>query len=234
VYQLELGLKSINCPLENVLKLALGGTAVGTGLNAPKGFDVLAAKKIAEITGYPFVTSPNKFAALAAHCPVVETSGALKNIAVSIMKIANDTRFLGSGPRCGIGEINLPANEPGSSIMPGKVNPTQNEAISMVCCQVVGNDTAVNIAGMQGHFQLNVFKPVMIHNLLESATLLGNACVSFCDNCVVGITPNLPNIKKHLENSLILISVMKIQQKLLKKPIPKEQPLKKLLLNPGC
>jgi fumarate hydratase class II len=208
VYQLELGLNSINCILENVLRLALGGTAVGTGLNAPKGFDVLAAKKIAEITGYPFVTSPNKFACLAAHCPIVETSGALKNVAVSIMKIANDTRFLGSGPRCGIGEINLPANEPGSSIMPGKVNPTQNEAITMVCCQVVGNDTAVNIAGMQGHFQLNVFKPVMIHNLLESATLLGDACVSFCDNCVVGITPNLANIKKHLENSLMLVTAL--------------------------
>lgn len=207
-FQLQNGLNCMTCALEEILRLALGGTAVGTGLNAPKGFDVLAAKKIAEITGYPFETSPNKFAALASHGPVVQLSGVLKNLAVSIMKIANDTRLLGSGPRCGIGEINLPANEPGSSIMPGKVNPTQNEAITMVCSQVIGNDTAINIAGMQGHFQLNVFKPVMIHNLLESATLLGDACVSFCDNCVVGITPNLTNIKKNLENSLMLVTAL--------------------------
>jgi fumarate hydratase class II len=208
VSQLDHGLNALKATLDHLLELALGGTAVGTGLNTPKGYDVLVAKKIAEITGNPFVTAENKFESLAAHDAMVETSGALKTLAVSLMKIGNDTRLLGSGPRCGIGEINLPANEPGSSIMPGKVNPTQNEALTMVCTQVIGNDTAISVGGMQGHFQLNVFKPVMISNLLESARLLGDACVSFNDNCAVGIEPNLVNIKKNLENSLMLVTAL--------------------------
>ncbi len=208
VSQLDHGLKALIATFDHLLELALGGTAVGTGLNTPKGYDVLVAAKIAEITGNPFITAENKFESLAAHDAIVETSGALKTLAVSLMKIGNDTRLLGSGPRCGIGEINLPANEPGSSIMPGKVNPTQNEALTMVCAQVIGNDTAISIGGMQGHFQLNVFKPVMISNLLESARLLGDACVSFNDNCAVGIEPNLVNIKKNLENSLMLVTAL--------------------------
>ncbi len=208
VSQLDHGLKSLECTLSHLSELALGGTAVGTGLNTPKGYDVLVANKIAELTGNPFITAENKFESLAAHDAIVEASGALKTLAVSLMKIGNDTRLLGSGPRCGIGEINLPANEPGSSIMPGKVNPTQNEALTMVCAQVIGNDTAISIGGMQGHYQLNVFKPVMIMNLLESARLLGDACVSFNVNCVVGIEPNYDNIKKNLQNSLMLVTAL--------------------------
>jgi fumarate hydratase class II len=194
--------------LPHLSELALGGTAVGTGLNAPKGYDVLVAKKIAELTGYPFITAPNKFEALSAHDAIVETSGALKTLAVSLMKIANDTRLLASGPRCGIGEIFLPENEPGSSIMPGKVNPTQNEALSMVCAQVIGNDAAINIAATHGHFQLHVFKPMIILNFLQSARLLGDACVSFNDNCAVGIQPNLDNINKNLNNTLMLVTAL--------------------------
>jgi fumarate hydratase class II len=186
----------------------LGGTAVGTGLNAPKGYDVLVAKKIAELTGYPFVTAPNKFESLAAHDAMVELSGALKRAAVSLMKVANDIRMLSSGPRCGIGEIVIPDNEPGSSIMPGKVNPTQPEAMTMVCAQVMGNDVAVSIGGSSGHFELNVFKPVIAANVLQSARLLGDACVSFNDNCAVGIEPNLPVIRRHLENSLMLVTAL--------------------------
>ncbi len=208
VSQLDHGLRALKNTLAHLSELALGGTAVGTGLNTPKGYDVLVAKKIAELTGNPFVTAENKFESLAAHDAIVETSGALKTLAVSLMKIANDTRLLGSGPRCGIGEINLPANEPGSSIMPGKVNPTQNEALTMVCAQVIGNDMAIAVGGMQGHYQLNVFKPVMIKNLLESARLLGDACVSFTVNCVVGIEPNYENIKKNLNNSLMLVTAL--------------------------
>lgn len=206
--QVEHGITAIKNSLAHVSELALGGTAVGTGLNTPKGYDVLVAKKIAELTGYPFITAPNKFESLAAHDAIVESSGALKTLAVSLMKIANDIRMLGSGPRCGIGEINLPANEPGSSIMPGKVNPTQCEALTMVCTQVIGNDMAIAVGGMQGHYQLNVFKPVMIYNFLQSARLLGDACVSFNDNCVVGIEPNLQNIKTNLENSLMLVTAL--------------------------
>jgi fumarate hydratase class II len=208
VSQLDHGLRALENTLPHLSELALGGTAVGTGLNTPKGYDVLVAKKIAELTGNPFVTAENKFESLAAHDAIVETSGALKTLAVSLMKIANDTRLLGSGPRCGIGEINLPANEPGSSIMPGKVNPTQNEALTMVCAQVIGNDMTIAVGGMQGHYQLNVFKPVMIKNLLESARLLGDACVSFTVNCVVGIEPNYENIKKNLNNSLMLVTAL--------------------------
>ena len=206
--QLDHGLKSLEHTLAHLSELALGGTAVGTGLNTPKGYDVLVAKKITELTGNPFVTAENKFESLAAHDAIVEASGALKTLAVSLMKIGNDTRLLGSGPRCGVGEINLPANEPGSSIMPGKVNPTQNEALTMVCTQVIGNDMAIAVGGMQGHYQLNVFKPVMIKNLLESARLLGDACVSFTVNCVVGIEPNYENIKKNLQNSLMLVTAL--------------------------
>lgn len=208
VSQLEHGIKALNNTLDHLSELALGGTAVGTGLNTPKGYDVLVAKKISELTGYPFKTAPNKFESLAAHDAIVETSGALKTLAVSLMKIANDTRLLASGPRCGIGEIKLPENEPGSSIMPGKVNPTQNEALTMVCAQVIGCDAAITIAGTHGHLQLNVFKPVMIYNLLLSARLLGDACVSFNDNCAIGIEPNLPFIKKNLENSLMLVTAL--------------------------
>ena len=191
-----------------ILELALGGTAVGTGLNAPKGYDVLVAGKIADLTGYPFITAPNKFEALSAHDAMVELSGALKRSAVSLMKIANDVRMLSSGPRCGIGEIIIPDNEPGSSIMPGKVNPTQPEALTMVCAQVIGNDTAVSIGGATGHFELNVFKPVIASNVLQSARLLGDACVSFNDNCAVGIEPNHEVIKKHLQNSLMLVTAL--------------------------
>ncbi|MEO1654193.1 MAG: class II fumarate hydratase [Bacteroidota bacterium] len=203
VAQLDFGLKALENTLPHLQELALGGTAVGTGLNTPEGYDVLVAKKIAELTGHPFHTAGNKFEALAAHDAMVETSGALKQLAVSLMKIGNDIRMLSSGPRSGIGEILIPANEPGSSIMPGKVNPTQCEALTMVCCQVVGNDVAISTGGMTGHFELNVFKPLMIHNLLESARLLGDACQSFNNNCAVGIEPNRERIKEHLENSLM-------------------------------
>ncbi|MFC2086439.1 lyase family protein, partial [Bacteroidota bacterium] len=206
--QLNYGLKALKNTLPHLAEVALGGTAVGTGLNTPKGYSKRVAEIIADLTGYPFVTAPNKFEGLAAHDAVVETSGALKQLAVSLMKIAHDIRVLGSGPRCGIGEINLPENEPGSSIMPGKVNPTQVEAITMVCAQVIGNDVSISIGGMNGHYQLNVFKPVMISNLLESARLLGDACVSFNNNCVVGITANEANIKKNLENSLMLVTAL--------------------------
>lgn len=208
VQQLDNAIRAIENALELVTQLALGGTAVGTGLNAPKGYDVLVARYIAELTGYPFVTAPNKFEALAAHDAMVELSGALKKAAVALMKIANDIRMLASGPRCGIGEILIPDNEPGSSIMPGKVNPTQPEALTMVCAQVVGNDVAVSIGGMNGHFELNVFKPLIAANVLQSARLLGDACVSFADKCAAGIEPNLPVIRKHLENSLMLVTAL--------------------------
>lgn len=206
--QIEGSIRSIEHALIAILELALGGTAVGTGLNTPKGYDVLVAKKIAEFTGFPFVTAKNKFESLAAHDAMVDLSGALKRTAVSLMKIGNDIRMLSSGPRCGIGEIIIPDNEPGSSIMPGKVNPTQPEALTMVCAQVIGNDTAVSIAGSNGHFELNVFKPVIASNVLESAELLGDACTSFTKNCVVGIVPNRENIQKHLENSLMLVTAL--------------------------
>ncbi len=208
VQQIDNSIRAINNALVMVAELALGGTAVGTGLNTPKGYDVLVAQKIADLTGYPFVTAPNKFEALAAHDAMVELSGALKRSAVSLMKIANDIRMLSSGPRCGIGEIIIPDNEPGSSIMPGKVNPTQPEAITMVCAQVIGNDVAVSFGGANGHFELNVFKPVIASNVLQSARLIGDACVSFNDKCAVGIEPNLPVIKQHLENSLMLVTAL--------------------------
>ncbi len=187
VSQLDHGLKAMKNTLPHLSELALGGTAVGTGINTPEGFAAVVADKIAAITGLPFVTAENKFESLAAHDALVEASGALKTVAVSLMKIANDVRLLASGPRCGIGEVSIPSNEPGSSIMPGKVNPTQCEALTMVCAQVIGNDTAITIGGMNGHFELNVFKPVMIYNLLMSARLIGDACRSFNDNCAVGI-----------------------------------------------
>lgn len=206
VQQIDNSMRAIKNALEAVRELALGGTAVGTGLNTPKGYDVLVAKKIAELTGYTFITAPNKFEALAAHDAMVELSGALKRAAVSFMKIANDIRMLSSGPRSGIGEIVIPDNEPGSSIMPGKVNPTQPEAMTMVCAQIMGNDVAVSVGGSMGHFELNVFKPVIAANVLQSARLLGDACVSFNDKCAVGIEPNLPIIKQHMENSLMLVT----------------------------
>lgn len=208
VTQIDNSIRTINNALEMVAELALGGTAVGTGLNTPKGYDVLVAKKIAEFTGLPFITAKNKFEALAAHDAMVELSGALKRSAVSLMKIANDIRMLSSGPRCGIGEIIIPDNEPGSSIMPGKVNPTQPEALTMVCAQVMGNDMAVSVAGSNGHFELNVFKPVIAYNVLQSARLIGDACVSFTDNCAIGIQANLPVVKKHLDNSLMLVTAL--------------------------
>ncbi|MBM3185886.1 MAG: class II fumarate hydratase, partial [Bacteroidetes bacterium] len=208
VTQIDNSVRAINNALVAVTELALGGTAVGTGLNTPKGYDVLVAKKIAEFTGLPFVTAKNKFEALAAHDAMVELSGALKRAAVALMKIANDIRMLSSGPRCGIGEIIIPDNEPGSSIMPGKVNPTQPEALTMVCAQVMGNDMAVAVAGSNGHFELNVFKPVIAYNVLQSARLIGDACVSFADNCAVGIEANLPMVKQHLNNSLMLVTAL--------------------------
>ena len=208
VSQLDHGLIAIKNTLPHLTELALGGTAVGTGLNTPAGYDKLVASKIADLTGYPFVTASNKFESLSAHDAMVETSGALKALAVSLMHIANNLRMLASGPRCGISEIIFPSNEPGSSIMPGKVNPTQAEALTMVCAQVIGNDAAITAGGMQGHFQLNVFKPVMVYNLLMSARLIGDACVSFNDNCATGIEPNYPYIKKNLENSLMLVTAL--------------------------
>src|ERR1044071_2382815 len=206
VQQIDNGIRALKNALEAVKELALGGTAVGTGLNTPKGYDVLVAKKIADLTGLPFVTAPNKFEALAAHDAMVELSGALKRVAVSLMKVANDIRMLSSGPRSGIGEIIIPDNEPGSSIMPGKVNPTQPEALTMVCAQVMGNDVAVSVGGSMGHFELNVFKPVIAANVLQSARLIGDACVSFTEKCADGIEPNLPVLKQHLENSLMLVT----------------------------
>ncbi|HMI65182.1 MAG TPA: class II fumarate hydratase [Cyclobacteriaceae bacterium] len=208
VQQIDNSIRALNNALVAVRELALGGTAVGTGLNTPPGYDVLVAKKIAELTGLPFITAPNKFEALAAHDAMVELSGALKRSSVSLMKIANDIRMLSSGPRSGIGEIIIPDNEPGSSIMPGKVNPTQPEAMTMVCAQVIGNDVAVSVGGASGHFELNVFKPMIASNVLQSARLIGDACVSFSDKCAVGIEPNLPVIKRHMENSLMLVTAL--------------------------
>ena len=208
VSQLDHGLKALDNTLSHLSELALGGTAVGTGLNTPEGYASLVAEKIAHLSGHPFVSAQNKFEALAAHDAIVETSGALKQLAVSLMKIANDIRMLSSGPRSGIGEILIPENEPGSSIMPGKVNPTQCEALTMVCAQVVGNDTAISVGGMSGHFELNVFKPLMAYNLLTSATLLGDACLSFDEHCAVGIEPNHAVIKEKLEKSLMLVTAL--------------------------
>ncbi len=208
VSQLDHGIKALKNTLEHLSELALGGTAVGTGLNTPAGYAELVAQKIAENSGLPFVTAANKFEALAAHDAIVETHGALKQLAVSLMKIGNDIRMLASGPRSGIGEIIIPENEPGSSIMPGKVNPTQTEALTMVCAQVIGNDVAVSAGGMYGHFELNVFKPMMVYNLLTSARLIGDACESFNDNCAIGIEPNHPVIKEKLENSLMLVTAL--------------------------
>ena len=208
VAQLDYAMKAISNTLDHLQEIALGGTAVGTGLNTPKGYDVLVAKYISEFTGLSFETAPNKFEALAAHDAIVETHGALKQLAVSLYKIAQDIRFLASGPRSGIGEIHIPENEPGSSIMPGKVNPTQNEAMTMVCAQVLGNDTTISFAGTQGNFELNVFKPVMAYNFLQSAQLLGDACISFNDHCAVGIEPNEPRIKELVEKSLMLVTAL--------------------------
>jgi fumarate hydratase class II len=206
--QLTYGVKALKSTMEHLSELALGGTAVGTGLNTPEGYDTTVAGYIAKFTGLPFKTAPNKFESLAAHDAVVESHGALKQIAVSLMKIANDIRLLASGPRSGIGELLIPENEPGSSIMPGKVNPTQAEALTMVCTQVMGNDVTVSIAGSNGHFDLNVFKPVMIYNFLQSAVLLGDASIAFNDNCAAGIKPNKERIKMHLDNSLMLVTAL--------------------------
>ncbi len=206
--QLEHGLKALENTFEHLSELALGGTAVGTGLNTPLGYDVLVAENIAKFTNLPFKTAINKFESLAAHDAIVETSGALKRLAVSLMKIGNDIRMLASGPRCGIGEIEIPTNEPGSSIMPGKINPTQAEALTMVCAQVIGLDTALSVGGMNGHFELNVFKPMMAYNLLTSSRLLGDASLSFNENCVIGIKPNKPVIKAKLEKSLMLVTAL--------------------------
>jgi fumarate hydratase class II len=208
VSQLDHGLKAINNTLAHLSELALGGTAVGTGINTPEGYDVNVAKHIANLTNLPFVTAENKFEALAAHDAIVEAHGALKTVAVSLMKIANDIRMLSSGPRSGIGELFIPDNEPGSSIMPGKVNPTQCEALTMIAAQVMGNDVAINIGGATGHFELNVFKPVMIYNFLHSARLIADGCVSFNDKCAVGLAPIEANIKKHVDNSLMLVTAL--------------------------
>ena len=208
VSQLDHGLRALNNTLPHLAELALGGTAVGTGINTPPGYAEVVARYIAQFTDLPFITAENKFEALAAHDALVETHGALKQLAVSLMKIANDIRMLASGPRSGIGEIMIPANEPGSSIMPGKVNPTQAEALTMVCAQVMGNDVAVSVGGMYGHYELNVFKPLMASNLLTSARLIGDACVSFNDNCAIGIEPNYPILKKNLDNSLMLVTAL--------------------------
>tara|TARA_R110002049_G_scaffold270092_5_gene447100 strand:- start:1794 stop:3191 length:1398 start_codon:yes stop_codon:yes gene_type:complete len=208
VSQLNHGLKALENTLPHLSELALGGTAVGTGLNTPSGYDVLVAKYIAEFTGLPFITAENKFEALAAHDAIVESHGALKQLAVSLNKIANDIRMMASGPRSGIGEIIIPANEPGSSIMPGKVNPTQCEALTMVCAQVMGNDVAISVGGTQGHYELNVFKPMMAANILQSAELIGDACASFTINCAVGIEPNHAIIKELLNNSLMLVTAL--------------------------
>ncbi|MEL6846242.1 MAG: class II fumarate hydratase, partial [Bacteroidota bacterium] len=206
--QLSKGIETILDSLTHLEELALGGTAVGTGLNTPSGYAERVAQHIAELTDQPFRTADNKFEALSAHDAMVEASGALKRVAVSLMHIGNNIRMLASGPRCGIGEISIPANEPGSSIMPGKVNPTQAEALTMACAQVIGNDTAVSVAGTHGQFQLNVFKPMMIHNVLMSARLIGDACESFNNNLAVGIEPNRPRIKHLLNNSLMLVTAL--------------------------
>ncbi|WP_298351216.1 class II fumarate hydratase [uncultured Dokdonia sp.] len=208
VSQLDHGLKALENTLDHLAELALGGTAVGTGLNTPKGYAKRVSEYMAEFSGHPFRTADNKFEALAAHDAIVETHGALKQLAVSLNKIANDIRLMASGPRSGIGEISIPANEPGSSIMPGKVNPTQCEALTMVCAQVMGNDVAVGVGGMQGHYELNVFKPMMASNLLQSAQLIGDACVSFSEHCASGIEPNDARIKELLDNSLMLVTAL--------------------------
>jgi len=208
VSQLDHCLKAIKNTLSHLSELALGGTAVGTGINTPKGYDVKVAEYIAQFTGLPFITAENKFEALAAHDAMVESHGALKQLAVALMKIANDIRMMASGPRSGIGEIFIPENEPGSSIMPGKVNPTQSEALTMVAAQVMGNDVTISIGGSNGHYELNVFKPVIAANFLQSARLLGDACVSFNDHCAIGIEPNYDGIKKHVNNSLMLVTAL--------------------------
>ncbi len=208
VSQLNHGIKALKNTLAHLSEIALGGTAVGTGINTPEGYSELVAKKIAQFTGLPIITAENKFEALAAHDAIVESHGALKQLAVSLNKISNDIRMLASGPRSGIGEIVIPANEPGSSIMPGKVNPTQCEALTMVCAQVMGNDVAISVGGMQGQYELNVFKPVMAANFLQSARLIGDACISFDENCAVGIEPNSERIKEHLDNSLMLVTAL--------------------------
>ncbi len=206
--QIEYGIKAIKNTLDHLSEIALGGTAVGTGINSPKGYDKIVANYISEFTGITFKTAKNKFEALAAHDAIVETHGALKQVAVSLNKIANDIRLLASGPRSGIGEIIIPSNEPGSSIMPGKVNPTQCEALTMVCAQVIGNDTSISVGGMQGHYELNVFKPLMAKNILESARLIADACASFNTNCCEGIEPNLSRISFNLNNSLMLVTAL--------------------------
>ncbi len=206
--QIEHGIRALENTLPHLLELALGGTAVGTGINAPKEFPVMVAQKIAKLTGYPFITAPNKFEALASHDAMVESHGALKQIAISLMKIANDIRVMASGPRSGIAELTLPANEPGSSIMPGKVNPTQIEALTMVCAQVIGNDSAISVGAMNGHFELNVFKPMIIQNFLQSAILLAQAIRSFIVNAMDGLEPNISNIERNLNNSLMLITAL--------------------------
>jgi fumarate hydratase class II len=208
VAQLNHGMRALNNTLSHLGELALGGTAVGTGLNAPKGYSELVAKKIAEFSGLPFTSAPNKFEALAAHDGIVESHGALKQLAVSLNKIANDIRMMASGPRSGIGEIHIPENEPGSSIMPGKVNPTQCEALTMVCAQVMGNDVAITVGGTQGHYELNVFKPMMAYNFLQSAELLGDACVSFDEHCASGIEPNHSRIQELVDKSLMLVTAL--------------------------
>jgi fumarate hydratase class II len=208
VQQIDNGIRVLQNALIPVSELALGGSAVGTGLNTPPGYAEKVALKIAGLTGLPFVSAPNKFEALAAHDAMVELSGAFKRCAVSLMKIANDIRFMSSGPRCGIGEIIIPDNEPGSSIMPGKVNPTQAEALTMVCAQIIGNDVAVTIGGSNGHFELNVFKPLIAANVLQSARLIGDACSSFSDNCIAGLRPDYEAIKTHLGNSLMLVTAL--------------------------
>ena len=208
VHMLEADLRRIEYAQKDLFELALGGTAVGTGLNSHPDFAQLVAKEIAKRTELPFISAENKFAQLAAHDAIVAASGALNTLAASLMKIANDMRWLGSGPRCGIGELSLPANEPGSSIMPGKVNPTQSEALTMVCCQVMGNHTAITIGGSQGNFELNVFKPMMIYNLLHSIRLLSDACVAFGERCIDGLEANKENIQKHLDNSLMLVTAL--------------------------
>jgi len=208
VSQLDHGIKALNNTLDHLSEMALGGTAVGTGINTPKGYTAKVAEYIASFTGLPFITAHNKFEALAAHDAIVETHGALKQLAVSLNKIANDIRMMASGPRSGIGEITIPANEPGSSIMPGKVNPTQCEALTMVCAQVMGNDVAITVGATQGHYELNVFKPLLAANILQSATLIGDACVSFTDNCVLGIEPNQKRIDELVHNSLMLVTAL--------------------------
>ncbi len=208
VSQIDHGIEALKNTLPHLSEIALGGTAVGTGINTPNGYDKLVASYIKKFTGLPFITSKNKFESIAAHDAIVETHGALKQIAMSLYKIANDIRMLSSGPRSGIGEIILPSNEPGSSIMPGKINPTQCEALTMVCAQIMGNDTSISFAGSQGHFELNVFKPLMANNIIESAQLLGDSSNSFNKNCVLGIKPNHKQIKKMVENSLMLVTAL--------------------------